>query len=115
LSHLYCCVDSSFVLTAATLIAVLTVILHWHSKNNESETTLKMVYHALFHSNMSYGINFGGNSPHSHGIFKMKKRVLRILMGVVYRDSCRELFKEVKILTLSSQYIFPLLLLLFVI
>jgi len=31
-------------------------------------------------------------------------------MGYGYRESCRELFKELKILTLSSQYIFPLLL-----
>ena len=31
-------------------------------------------------------------------------------MGYSYRESCRELFKELKILTLSSQYIFSLLL-----
>ena len=31
-------------------------------------------------------------------------------MGYGYRESCRELFKELKILTLSSQYIFSLLL-----
>jgi hypothetical protein len=31
-------------------------------------------------------------------------------MGVAYRESCRESFKELKILTLSSQYIFSLLL-----
>jgi hypothetical protein len=52
---------------------------------------------------MSYGIIFWGNSPHSLGIFKIQKRALRILMGIGYRDSCRELFKEEKILTLPSQ------------
>src|SRR5215510_10031220 len=31
-------------------------------------------------------------------------------MGIGYRDSCRELLKELKILTLSSQYILSLLL-----
>jgi len=31
-------------------------------------------------------------------------------MGYGYRETCRELFKELKILTLSSQYIFSLLL-----
>jgi hypothetical protein len=31
-------------------------------------------------------------------------------MGIGYRESCRELFKELKILTHSSQYIFSLLL-----
>jgi len=40
----------------------------------------------------------------------MQKRVIRILMGIGYRKSCRESFKEIKILTLSSQYIFSLLL-----
>jgi len=40
----------------------------------------------------------------------MKKRVLRIIMECGCRESCRELFKESKILPLSSQYIFSLLL-----
>jgi hypothetical protein len=40
----------------------------------------------------------------------MQKRVIRIIMGYGYRESCRELFKKIKILTLSSQYIFSLLL-----
>jgi hypothetical protein len=59
---------------------------------------------------MSYGIMFWGNSSHSSVIFKKQKRVIRILMGCDYRESCRELFKELYILTLSAQYIFPLLL-----
>jgi hypothetical protein len=40
----------------------------------------------------------------------MQKRVIRIIRRYGYRDSCRELFKELKILTLSSQYIFCILL-----
>jgi len=59
---------------------------------------------------MSYGIMFWGNSSHSSVIFKMQKRVIRIIMEYGYRESCRELFKTLKILTLSSQYIFSLLL-----
>ena len=61
-----------------------------------SISTLRMVYHSLFHSIMSFGLIFWGNSPHSPIIFKMQKRVLRILGGVGYRDSCRELFKGTK-------------------
>jgi hypothetical protein len=34
----------------------------------------------------------------------MQKRVIRIIMGFGYRESCRELFKELKILTLSPQH-----------
>jgi len=59
---------------------------------------------------MSYGIMFWGNSSHSSVIFKMQKRVIRMMTGYGYRESCREFFKELKILTLSSQYIFSLLL-----
>ena len=40
----------------------------------------------------------------------MQTRVMRIIMGYGYRDSCRELFKELGILTLSAQYIFSLVL-----
>jgi formate/nitrite transporter FocA (FNT family) len=58
---------------------------------------------------MSYVIMFWGNSSHSSVIFKMQKRVIRIIMGYSHRESCRELFKELKILTLSSQYVFSLL------
>jgi len=69
-----------------------------------------MIYHSLFYSVMSYGIMFLGNSPHSPVNFKMQKRVIKILMGSGYRESCRELFKELKILPFASQYIFSLLL-----
>jgi hypothetical protein len=38
------------------------------------------------------------------------KLLIRIIIGCGYRKSCRELFKKLKILPLSSQYIFYLLL-----
>jgi len=59
---------------------------------------------------MSYGIIFWVNLSHSSVIFKMQKRVIRIIMDYVYRESCRELFKELKILPFSSQNLFSLLL-----
>jgi len=43
-------------------------------------------------------------------IFKMQKRVIRILIEIGYRDSCRGLFKNLKILPFASQYILSLLL-----
>jgi hypothetical protein len=50
---------------------------------------------------MFYGIMFWGKSSHSSVIFRMKKIVIRITMGRVYREACREMFKEIKILPLS--------------
>jgi hypothetical protein len=58
-----------------------------------SRDTLKMIYYEYFHSIMTYGIIFWGNSSHSGNIFKLQKRIIRIIMGARPRDSCRELFK----------------------
>jgi hypothetical protein len=66
----------------------------------------RVIYYSYFHVVMSYGINFWGNSPHSNNIFKLQKRVIRIITNFRKRDSCRELFKELEILPFYSQYIF---------
>ena len=72
--------------------------------------TLKMVYHSCIHSIITYGIIFGGNSPHSTHIFKIQKRIIRIMTKSRRRDSCRQLFKRLEILPLKSQYILSTLL-----
>jgi hypothetical protein len=59
--------------------------------------TLKMIYYAYFHAIMTYGLIFWGNSSHSGNIFKLQKRIIRI-MGARSRDYSRELFKVLKIL-----------------
>jgi hypothetical protein len=69
--------------------------------------TLKMIYYEYFHAIMTYGLIFWGNSSHSGNIFKIQKRIIRI-MGARPGDSCMELFKVLKILPLTSQYIFSL-------
>ena len=40
---------------------------------------------------------------------KFKKRIIRIITNTGIRDSCRQLFKQLQILSLPSQYIFSLL------
>jgi len=59
---------------------------------------IKMVYYAFFffHSVMSYGIIFCGNSWHSSIIFRLQKKVIRIMEGCGNRVSCRSLFKNFK-------------------
>jgi hypothetical protein len=44
-----------------------------------STETLRMVYFAYVHSVISFGIIFGGNQPHSEKVFKLQKRVIRIV------------------------------------
>ena len=59
---------------------------------------------------MTYGLLFWGKSPESIKIFRLQKKIIRIMMGCRNRDSCRKLFFNLEILPLPSQYIFPLLL-----
>jgi len=71
---------------------------------------LKTIYFAYFHSIMSYGIIFWGNSTDNDVIFKLQKRAIRIMTNSSNKTSCRGLFKELGILPLCSQYILSLVL-----
>jgi hypothetical protein len=73
--------------------------------------TLKIVYYSYFHSLLTYGIIFWGNTSFSMQIFRIKKRIIRVVSGLRPRDSCRDAFRDWRILQLQSQYIFSLLIL----
>jgi len=75
-----------------------------------STKNLRIVYFAYVHSIITYGIVFWGSSPYSKNIYKLQKRVIRIIMKVDNRVSCHELFKKLNILPLYSQYILSVLL-----
>ena len=70
--------------------------------------TLRMIYFCSVHTIISSGIIFWGNSSYSNIIFKLQKRVIRIMMKARNRESCHELFKKLNILPLYSQYILSL-------
>jgi hypothetical protein len=74
-----------------------------------SQQMLKVIYYSHFHSIMSHGIIFWGHSSPSIRVFRLQKRILRIMMGSRSRDSCRKLFTSLKILPFPSLYIFFLL------
>ena len=69
-----------------------------------------MLSFSLVHSIISYGINFWSTSPHFEVIFKIQKRIIKVIMNSDSKDSCHELFKKLYILPLHSQYIFSILL-----
>jgi hypothetical protein len=69
---------------------------------------LRTVFFSYFHSVMSYGIIFWGNSHLSNNIFNIQKRIIRIITNKGKCDSCRDFCKQLQILTLPSQYIFSL-------
>jgi hypothetical protein len=74
-----------------------------------SQEAMRMVYF-YFHSLMTYELVFRGNSYHSNTVFKLQKRIIRIMVGIRDRESCREYFRKLKTYPLQSQYIYLLLL-----
>ena len=58
---------------------------------------------------MSNGTIFWGNSLHSSIIFRIQKKVIRIMEGCENTVSGRNLFKKLQILPLTSQYLLSLL------
>jgi hypothetical protein len=76
-----------------------------------SQDLLKMVFYSYFYSIMTYALIFWGNSHYSNTVFRLQNRIIRIIVGIRGRDSCREHVKKLKLLPLQSQYILPLLLL----
>jgi hypothetical protein len=69
---------------------------------------LKVIYHLYVHSILSYGLIFWGNSSYSNIIFKIQKRVIRVITHSNYRTTRQELLKSLKILPIQSQYILSL-------
>ena len=65
-----------------------------------------MVYFSIVHSIISYAI-FWGVSTHSKIIFKIQKRIIKIITNSDNKDSCRNLFTKLNIL--PSQYMFSLI------
>jgi hypothetical protein len=64
---------------------------------------IQNIYFTKFQSLLQFGILFWGGL--NTRILRIQKRVIRSMVGVSSRTCCRELFKEMNILTLASLYI----------
>jgi hypothetical protein len=71
--------------------------------------TLKVISFAYFHSLISYGIIFWGSSSSVHKIFVTQIGILRIILGLGPRCSCRRWFVKLSILTAPNLYIYSLI------
>jgi hypothetical protein len=69
--------------------------------------TLKMTYYSYFHSIITYGLIFWGNSPESIKIFRLQKKIIRIMMGWRSRDSCKNCFLTWKSYPSLPNILFP--------
>ena len=67
---------------------------------------LKNAYFALCQSHFTYGLIVWGHSPIRHRFFNLQRKAVRIIAGLGYREDCKDKFIELKILTLTSLYIF---------
>jgi hypothetical protein len=74
-----------------------------------SPQMLKAIYYSHFYSIISYGVIFWGHIAPSTRVFRLQKRIIRIMKGSRSKDSCRKLFTSLEILPLLSLYMFSLL------
>ena len=70
---------------------------------------MKMIYYVYVYSVICYGIIFWGNSHLSDSIFKIQKRIIRVITNSGRCNSCRDIYRKLQILPLPSQYVFSLL------
>ena len=66
-------------------------------------------YFAYVESRLRYGIMFWGGDGKSIRIFRLQKKVIKLVTGTHKRRSCRPIFRKFKILILVSLYIFEML------
>lgn len=72
-------------------------------------TSLEVVmalYFANVQSQLTYGVIFWGNSPLWRKVFKIQKKIVRIITGKNKITHCKPLFKQLSIMTLPSLYIY---------
>jgi len=88
---------SSKLNTSLYMIKELTSIMSAH--------VLRTMYFACFHVHLRYGVILWGGDIESKKIFRLQKKVVRIIGRLGQHVSCRNLFKDLNILTLPCLYI----------
>jgi len=103
--------------------------LHWHAhicslchilskaffiiksiKNTLSSHVLWNIYFSYFHSRLRYGIIlWRGGTKESVKVLHIRKKVIRLIIGINKYESCRQKFKEKRILTVTSMYVLKVL------
>lgn len=71
---------------------------------------LVTVYHALFHSHITYGLQLWGHSSGCKDVLLLQKKAVRIITSSRRHEHCRPLLKKLGIMTVYSHYVFLCLL-----
>ena len=69
-------------------------------------SVIMTAYHSLILSHITYAITCWGHSSHIQRIFKLQRKVLRIMLHCSYREDVKSKFIEHKILTVPCLYIY---------
>ncbi|KAK9511557.1 hypothetical protein O3M35_000190 [Rhynocoris fuscipes] len=72
---------------------------------------MKSAYFAYVHSHLRYGTIVWGRANAITRLFKMQKRFVRLIEGLPRKQSCRSIFRKLKIMTVPSLYIYECLVL----
>jgi Reverse transcriptase (RNA-dependent DNA polymerase) len=83
-----------------------SVIFAINELRQESEIEcLLTMYYANFHCHLKYAVICWGNAHDAIRVFRLQKKVIRLICSAKKRDSCRDLFKILGILTLTCVFI----------
>jgi hypothetical protein len=75
-----------------------------------SYSSLLKISYSLFHSILSYNIIYLGQATYTKKLFWYRKNAVCLITGFGNRFSCRNIFRQLGILPLKSQYIYSVLL-----
>lgn len=74
-------------------------------KTTLDESGLLNIYYSLAYTHISYNIICWGSAKNKDRVFICQKRILRLIFNMGYNESCREMYKNKKILTAPCIFI----------
>lgn len=74
-----------------------------------NKETILQIYYAYVYSRMKYAIGFWGSSNEMLRVFRLQKRIVRVMCKAGYRVHCKPFFQQLNLITLPGLYILEVL------